>query len=157
MDKEIINAFGNKLRVRTCGVLIENNQILLMQHHALGERDFLLCPPGGGVEFGEQLTEGVIREFEEETNLNISVSKLLFINEYIEHPLHAIEFFFEIKKIDGELTLGTDPELAEKQIITSLDWYSIEELKKIKDQNKHSCLHNLDSFDDLFKKNKPLY
>lgn len=157
MDNEIINAFGNKLRVRTCGILIENNQILLMKHHALGDRDFLLCPPGGGVEFGEKLTEGVIREFKEETHLSILVKELLFITEYIENPLHAIEFFFEVKKIDGKLALGYDPELAEKQIITSLDWYSIEELKVIEDKNKHSCLHNINSFDDFFEKNKSLY
>ncbi len=149
MEKEIISNFGNKLRVRTCGILVEDDKLLLIKHHALGDREFLLCPPGGGVDFGESLHDSLVREFKEETGLDISVKKLLFVNEYIEVPLHAIEFFFEVEKIGGTLSLGTDPELDDRQIITAIDWFSIEQLNMIIDHHKHTCLHNINQFNDL--------
>lgn len=152
MEKEIISTFGNKLRVRTCGILIENDKLLLIKHHALGNRDFLLCPPGGGVDFGESLHNSLIREFKEETGLDIKINNLLFINEYIEHPLHAIELFFEVERIGGFISLGIDPELQDQQIITEIDWFSIEDLDKIIDFHKHSSLHKINNFQEL--KNK---
>jgi 8-oxo-dGTP diphosphatase len=152
MEKEIISTFGNKLRVRTCGILIDNEKILLIKHHALGDREFLLCPPGGGVHFEESLHDSLIREFKEETGLEVEVKELLFVNEYIETPLHAIELFFEVKKTGGNLCLGTDPELGAQQIITEIDWFSIEELHQIIDHHKHSCLHKIKNFEEL--KNK---
>ena len=45
--------YGNRIRVRVCGVCIENGQILLVCHRPiLGKNDYW-CPPGGGVDEGE--------------------------------------------------------------------------------------------------------
>ncbi len=153
MEEEIIKTFGNRLRLRACGILIEEDKVLLIKHHALGNREFLLCPPGGGLQFGEKLTKCLEREFLEETNLKIEVKNMLYISEYLESPLHAVELFFSVEKIDGILEKGMDPELSGEQIITDVRWYSFEELSSIENKNKHSCLHNIKNIKELTQPN----
>lgn len=90
-------------------------------------------PPGGGVEFGETLEKSLIREFMEETGLKISVHKQIHINELIMPPIHAIEFYFLVKKEkEGEPVLGTDPEMkGGKQIIRSIGFFTKQQLKSM--------------------------
>ena len=48
-----MNPFQGKVRVRACGILIENQRILLVKHRGLGAQGYFWSPPGGGMEFGE--------------------------------------------------------------------------------------------------------
>lgn len=50
--------------------------------------------PGGRLEVGESLAEGLKRELLEETNVGAEIGRLLFINEWIGHTNHRVEFFF---------------------------------------------------------------
>jgi 8-oxo-dGTP diphosphatase len=69
------------------------------------------------------------REFLEETGLTIHPKELLFVNEYFEHPLHAVELFFLVERISGELIKGTDPEMdSENQIIHEVRFVSFSEI-----------------------------
>ena len=77
--KEIAATFGNQIRVRVCGILINQEGILLVNHSGLNESGDWWTPPGGGLIFGESLEEALIREFKEETGLVISVAEQLFI------------------------------------------------------------------------------
>ena len=55
MDKiqeRIVEEFGNKLRIRVCGICIEEDRILLINHHSLNKGGDFWAPPGGGMEFG---------------------------------------------------------------------------------------------------------
>jgi 8-oxo-dGTP diphosphatase len=152
IKNEIIHSFGNKLRIRVCGICIENNKILLVKHHSLGKGGILWAPPGGGIVFGETAEEALKREFIEETGLTISAEKFLCVNEYLTPPLHAIELFFLVKKIDGMLQTGVDPELhSDKQIITEVKWLSFEELNALPLETIHSILHGMDGPDQLLK------
>ena len=47
IQKTIVENFGNKLRVRVCGICIENNKILMVNHHSLNKGDDFWGPPGG--------------------------------------------------------------------------------------------------------------
>ena len=60
-------------RVRVAGILIENNKILLIEHLKKNKKYWLV--PGGGVDWGESTAEALIREYKEETNLDITVEK----------------------------------------------------------------------------------
>src|SRR5690554_3734995 len=107
--KDRINAiYGNNVRVRSCGICVKDDAILLVRHHGLGNKGTLWIPPGGGVELGERAIDALRREFREETGLNIEVGSFLFVNEFIESPLHAIELFFEVKVLNGTLISGID-------------------------------------------------
>jgi len=146
IKNEIIHSFGNKLRIRACGICIEDNKILMVKHHSLGKGGIIWAPPGGGMVFGETTEEALKREFIEETGLKISVEKFLCVNEYLAAPLHAIELFFIVKKIDGILLKGVDPELhKERQIITEVKWLSFDELKQLPSEAVHSLLHGVNN------------
>lgn len=131
IHKNIEKHFGNKLRVRVCGVLIENNEILVVEHKNIGVNGKFISIPGGGLNFGESIEECLKREFIEETGLEIEIIEFLFLNEYLDLPLHAIELFYKVKKLGGKLQLGSDPEMAKnEQILSKVYFVTLNELKK---------------------------
>ena len=127
MNKEIINQYGNQLRVRVCGICVQDGKILLINHSGMNESGEFWSPPGGGLQFGETIEECLKREFLEETHTIISVGNFLKINEFVKPPLHAIELFYEVKIESGEIQIGFDPEM-EEQIIKDVKWLSFEEV-----------------------------
>ncbi|PWK29244.1 8-oxo-dGTP diphosphatase [Arcicella aurantiaca] len=127
MNQEIINQYGNHLRVRVCGICVQDGKILLINHSGMNESGEFWSPPGGGLQFGETIEECLKREFLEETNTIISVGNFLKINEFVKPPLHAIELFYEVKIVSGDIQIGFDPEM-EQQIIKEVKWLSFEEV-----------------------------
>lgn len=102
--------YKNKVRVRVCGILEKDNEILMIKHKGLLNNDVWL-PPGGGIEFGETTEDALVREFREETNLKVTINEFIGINEYITNELHAIELFYKVIYKSGTLRLGYDPEM----------------------------------------------
>lgn len=150
MEEKIIEKFGNKLRVRVCGILIENGKILLIRHRSIGKKGVLWAPPGGGMLFGESAEGTIKREFEEETGLKIKVERYLFTHEFLKPPLHAIELFFEVTRIGGELNTGYDPEMNKnEQIIVEAAYLDIDGLKELDHDSTHNVLRNLNNLKDL--------
>ena len=141
--------FQGKVRVRVCGLLISEDKVLLLNHSGIGQKGALWSPPGGGIEFGEGAKETLIREFMEETNLEITVGEYLFLNEHIDEKHHAIELFFRVTYRSGHLSLGTDPEMDE-QILTDVKFFSLVEIRKEPIGTVHSIFEKVDSLDDLF-------
>jgi 8-oxo-dGTP diphosphatase len=136
---EIVHAhFGGQLRLRACGVLVEENKILLIAHKGLSEAELMWLPPGGGVAYGERVEECLRREFREETGLEIEVGEFLFVHEFIREPLHAVEIFFRVYKKSGGLNLGSDPELdKDNQIMKDIRWMDKESISKLSNEEKH--------------------
>ena len=146
-------AFGNRTRIRVCGVAIDHDSILLVNHSRLNDLRIWWAPPGGEIKFGETLEEGLIREFKEETGLLIEVEEQMFITEYIKKPLHAVEIFFRVKVLSGELKIGYDPELStNKQSITDVKYVTFEELRMVENIAKHHCLHQLTQVSEVLNK-----
>lgn len=137
MQNSIINLYGNRQRVRACGICIKAEEILLINHKSVTESDFW-APPGGGISFGEKAEDSLAREFKEETGLSVIVGQFLFACEFIQPPLHAIELFFEISAFEGELKMGIDPEMADNdQIIQDARFVSVAEIKTMKTNSLH--------------------
>jgi 8-oxo-dGTP diphosphatase len=137
MQNPISDLFGNRLRVRACGICIQDEKILLVNHKFLTAGDFW-APPGGGVSVGEKAEACVAREFKEETDLTVTVGKFLFACELIAAPLHAIELFFEVFVQSGNMKKGIDPEMDLKdQIIQNLKFVSESEIKTMKANTLH--------------------
>ena len=150
IKNEIIHSFGNKLRIRVCGICIDENNILLVKHHSISASGILWAPPGGGMVFGETAEDALKREFLEETGLTIAIEKFLCVNEYFTDPLHAIELFFLVKKTAGTLQTGIDPELhTDKQIITAVTWTAIDTLQHLAKNELHGLLHNIKNPEEL--------
>jgi len=150
MKKKIIEKFGNKLRVRVCGLLIENQKILLVKHRSMGKNGVLWAPPGGGMLFSESAEQSLIREFEEETGLKVKVEKFLFTHEFLKPPLHAIELFFKVSRLEGEVKRGFDPEMdTDEQIIMDVAFLEFNQLMKVKNDSLHYVLRMVDNLNDL--------
>ena len=141
MEKKIIEYFGNRLRVRVCGILEEQGGILLVRHTSIGKKGVLWAPPGGGMKFGSDAEQNLIREFKEETGLDISVEEFLLVHEFLSPPLHAIEMFFRVRRTGGELIMGHDPEMEiNDQIIKEIRFVSKEELLLMDPEIVHNAL-----------------
>ena len=151
-NREKYLQYENKLRVRVCGICLENDKLLLTRHVISHENDIWI-PPGGGLEFGENVIDGLKREFLEETGLIIKVGKFLCLNEYIENKLHAIELFFITDIVGGDLLTGMDPEHSvENQMIKNVKFLSFEEIQNLPDQQLHNILHDVKKASDLLQK-----
>ena len=96
------------VRVRVGGILITNNEVLLIAHKKGNDVYWLL--PGGGVDYGEALSEALIREFSEELNIEITVNDLVLISDSIDPAgdRHIINIFFLCEYSKGELMLGNE-------------------------------------------------
>ena len=149
IKKEIEEKFGSRLRTRVNGILIEDNRILMVNHY-MGEGKYFWNVPGGGMKYGSSAAENLTREFQEETGLEISVSDYLFVHEFLHPPLHAIELYFKVKKIGGTMAKGSDPELDQQhQIIADLCFLSVEEIQKIRNEEKHAMFWGIKSVNDV--------
>jgi len=146
--KDLIKeAYGNKLRIRVCGICIENGQLLLVKHDHLGRTGTLWAPPGGGMEYGESAEEALKREFKEETNLSVEIINFLFVHEYLDPPLHGIELFFQVKIEAGTLSLGQDPEMpTTNQILSDAKFV---DLKMLQNRDMASLHYVLQHTKDL--------
>lgn len=143
MKKEIHENFGGVLRTRVCGILIDENGVLMVRHQGLTSVGYFWSPPGGGMSFGQSATDCLRAEFQQETGLRISVGDLLFVNEFHCTPLHAVELFFQVQKTGGELKVGFDPELnPDRQIIDEVRYFKQSDLK----------LHNGPQLHSVFRK-----
>lgn len=146
---EITNMYGGKVRVRVCGLLANEEAILLVRHSGINNGSDLWIPPGGGVEFGEHLSEALKREFSEETGLIVEVGDFQAGFEFVQPPLHAIELFFWVHSDSTKIpALGVDPELTEP-IIQELRFVTFEELTLMPKESKHTILQNIHDYNDL--------
>ena len=92
-------------QIRATGICIENNKILLVkQKHE--DRNWSL--PGGRLETGETLEQGVIREVWEETGLLTEVDKLLYVCDKLNCESQLVHITFLLKRVSGKLTLPTN-------------------------------------------------
>lgn len=152
MDPKIGKIYGNRVRIRVCGICRDDCGSLLMVNHKMLTNGNFWAPPGGGVEFGNSAEETLVKEFQEETGLKAKIGPLLFICEFIKDPLHAIELFFEVTKEGGQLITGTDPEMGiNDQIIENVRFLTFDEITRIPPEEKHGIFNRIMALDDLRK------
>jgi len=139
VDITVKENYGNKLRVRLCGICFQENRLLLVNHSGLRDGPFW-SPPGGGMEFGRSAEENLQREFMEETGLHIQVGRLLFVTEFLRSPLHALELFYEVVATGGSLRVGLDPELqAAQQHIRDVRFMECSAIDAMPAEEKHGA------------------
>ncbi len=89
-------------------VLDENNRILLGLRNR-GRKSGLWCIPCGYVDYEEDIYDAVVREFKEETNLDVEVERLLDVHSNFFYPdKHSVGIWFLARRIGGELQAKDD-------------------------------------------------
>jgi 8-oxo-dGTP diphosphatase len=139
MENPVHKQYGNRVRVRTCGICVIGDSLVMVNHRYLADGDFWI-PPGGGIEFGEDAGVGLAREFKEETGLTVDVGPFLFACEFVKPPLHSVELFFHVVYKGGELTVGEDPESGDRQIIREVKMLTSVDIKKLGPGHVHGIL-----------------
>ena len=114
-------------KVRATAVLIEGDHILLTEQKVSKSLDRSWSLPGGTLETGETLEACVIREVKEETGLEVTVDRLLYVCDRIMDNRHVVHITFAVKHVGGELQLGVEPE-ADANPIKSVKMVPLSEL-----------------------------
>ncbi len=149
--EEVLRLYGNRLRTRVCGICLVEDRLVMVRHRGIGITDTFWCPPGGGIQFAENAHEALKREFLEETGLIVEPGELLFVNEFMQPPLHAMELFFTTRVVGGTLHLGIDPEMsAQNQIITEVELMTFAQVKAYPSTEVHQLFQYCDSMEDVF-------
>ena len=120
------------IEIRLESVILKDNQLLLGKHIKNNKHYWVL--PGGHLEFGEKLSDALLREMNEELNINyVDNIKQLYTNEYIdkEKNRHVLNIGYKLT-VPGEtirrIKLNTHEEaLAEIRYFSKKDILSSEE------------------------------
>lgn len=92
--------------IRVTGILIEDNKILLVKQRISDKRNWSL--PGGKLEQGETIEQGIIREMKEETGLDVEIIKFLYLCDVSASKHSLLHITFLLKRINGEIKLPTN-------------------------------------------------
>ena len=86
-------------RVNVRGIIYRNGELFCQQLKTNNSNvtEAFWCTPGGGIEFGESLHEGLHREMIEETGVAPEIGELLFVSQFHDGRKEQLEFFFHIK------------------------------------------------------------
>jgi len=118
---------------RAAGIVVKDDKVLLMWRFR-NDREYYVIP-GGGIEEGEDIEEGLEREIFEELNLKIKNYEKFFefLNDFTSsRNVPRMDYYFIIKDFEGEVKIG-DPELSSQtqQNIYRPEWIEISKLSEL--------------------------
>ena len=108
MNEEI-----NKLTIRVAGIVSMNGGFVFMHRkNVIRNKDYqeYYTFPGGHLEEGETLEEGVMREIKEEFGIHVKVVRKLY--ELENSRVNMKEYFFLCEYVDGEFGTGEGEEFS---------------------------------------------
>lgn len=131
----------SSFNIRVYGVLLNDHRQILLSDEMIAGR-FYTKFPGGGLEFGEGTIDCLIREFYEETHLNVRVTKHLYTTDYFQPSAfksdqQIISIYYLVECDDySQLQVSSTPyAFSADQIDKGVDcevfrWIAIDQLKE---------------------------
>lgn len=112
-------------RVRVATVVPRGDSLLLVRHRK-GDRAYWMLP-GGGLDFGETFEACAIREIREETGLDISIERMLYLSEAIcPHGSRHVVNVYMLGRLEGG-TLAVPAE----DVIDAVEFVPFAELQSL--------------------------
>ena len=112
------------------GVVRKEDKILILRRHPKSRNNAHKWEfPGGKVDPGEFFDVALIREFKEETNLDVNIESLFevvqdeFISRRTNRPINTVQLMMNLEIISGEVQISDEHD--------DYKWASIEELKEL--------------------------
>ncbi|RQP11442.1 MAG: NUDIX domain-containing protein [Chryseobacterium sp.] len=95
----------DRFNVRVYGLCVKDHSLLLLKEEYAGE--ILVKLPGGGLEFGEGITDCLHREFKEELNVKIKILRHFYTQEdFVKSKFRANEqlltVYYLVEIVDPE-------------------------------------------------------
>lgn len=118
-------------RIRVAGIIFIDGGIALMHRVGVIKRKDIqeyYTFPGGGLEEGETLEEGTIREIKEEFGIDVKVVKKLY--ELESKRFNQKEYFFLCEYVSGKFGTGQGPEFSNNPKYIDSGKYIPEIIKK---------------------------
>jgi len=117
------------MKVRMVVILLRGSEILLMKHRRLGLSYWVL--PGGAIKEGETVAACARREMREETGLEITLRKLLYVADVIspDRRKHHVNLFFLGEIVGGEF--GVTPAKTPGEHLDEAHWIPLDSLPTI--------------------------
>lgn len=97
-------------RIAVRGIIHKNGKVFAQKHKKYGAEASYWSTPGGGLDPGESLREGLRREMIEETGITPEIERLLYMQQYGDNDGEYLEFFYLITNADDydvEINLTT--------------------------------------------------
>jgi len=119
------------MRVRAGAILIQNDKILLAEHHKKLQRheESYFVLPGGTVDPRETIEETLIREIKEEAALSITVKKLVLIHQSVDKKWRQdVQFIFTVRLTGGNLQTEINQKM--DPALKSLQWVALKDFEK---------------------------
>ncbi|BAU15010.1 hypothetical protein LEP3755_55660 [Leptolyngbya sp. NIES-3755] len=124
-----------KHRIRSAGLIVREDEILLVAHKSPITGRTIWIPPGGGVEReDESIFACADREIFEETGLTASLSRIAYVREFYdaESDTRSCEFFCVVDRFSGTPTIEyLPPSAPDSDWITEVRWFKRNELDQI--------------------------
>ena len=94
--------------VRAYGILIDNDRVALVRSSNPRHVPALWWLPGGGIDFGEAPEDTLVREFREETGLDVANPQLMGVTSDVRRrdngdKIHTVRIIFSVDLAGGEL------------------------------------------------------
>lgn len=135
-------------RISVRGVVLHDGKLLCVRLKAykahLKRDNSYWCLPGGGLDDGEALVDGVRREMLEETGVEPVVGELLYVQQFAHEDKDYLEFFFHITNAEDylhvDLSKSThgEQEIEEIGFINPREHHVLPEFLKTEDLASHA-------------------
>jgi len=109
---------------RVQAIVARDGRVLMVKHRWHGDEWW--CLPGGGLESGETLEQGALRELQEECGVR---GKIIRQTSHVCYGADDEMYSFLVDIGEQTPALGHDPDVpAEKQVLAGLQWFRLDEI-----------------------------